>query len=119
MNILKMQFIAKLPKSTGSAAIVHRNFTSDRGSWTKTVLKRMQNNNENCLAQVSGARRCFIPWVEDKKDNYRTQKDVSTKQHIIDGFKMFKSELKLLKQEAIEHFRNDPLLIFRPGEYCA
>lgn len=117
MNILKLQFIAQLPKSIGSAASVHRSFASDRGSCANTVFKRIPNNKDNCFAQPNGSRRGFQAWVPDKKDGYRTRKDVSTTQHIIDGFKMLKSEFKLLKEEAIEHLRADPLVVFRPGEF--
>lgn len=119
MNYRKMQFIGQLPQSIGVAATVQRNFTSCGGFWTNTLLKRMPNNSDNCAVQSSGARRGFQLWVKDKKDDYRTKKDVSTKQHIIDGFKMLKSELKLWKAEAIEHLQVDPLLVYRPGEFRA
>lgn len=114
-----MQLIGQLPKSIGSAATVHRNFTSYGGFWTNTVLKRMPNKSDNCAVQSSGARRGFQLWVPDKKDGYRTKKDVSTKQHIVDGFKMLKSEFKMWKEETIEHLRADPLLVYRPGEFRA
>lgn len=115
MNVCKVHFVARLPKCIGGATTICRNFTSDRGLWMNTVLKPISNTHK-CLGQ---SRRDFQIWVPDKKDGYKTQKDVSTKQHVIDGFKLLKSEFKMWKDEMKEHFLNDPILLFRPGEFAA
>lgn len=114
MNARKMQFIARLPKNISAAATNRRNFTSDRGLWMNTVLKRTPNTN-HCVVQTSGDRREFQIWVRDKKDGYKPQKVVSNKQHMIDGFKMLRSEFKLWKEEVKERLLGDPILVFRPG----
>lgn len=116
MNASKLHFIGRLPKRIGGVFTTNRNFTSDRGLWLGTVLNHRTTSANNCLVQTSSSRRDFQIWVEDKKDGYRTKKEVSSKQHVIDGFKMLKSEFKLWKEEVKEHFRNDPILVFRPGE---
>lgn len=66
-----------------------------------------------------GLRYSNTIWVPDKKDGYRTQKEVSTKQHIIDGFKQLKNEVEVWRNEVKEHLLSDPVLIFRAGEVDA
>lgn len=107
----KMKFVGRLPHNIDRVAANSRTFTSDRGLWRNTVLQRVANTN-NAKQDCRGIQA----WVPDKKDGYRTQKEVSTKQHVIDGFKLMKTEFKLWKNEIAEHLRADPLLIFRPGE---
>lgn len=57
-------------------------------------------------------RRGFIGYVLDKKDGYRTRKEVSKKQHIFDGLKQLKTELKLWGSEWKEDFECDPELFY-------
>lgn len=116
MNVCKVHFVARLPKCIGGATTICRNFTSDRGLWMNTVLKPIPNTHK-CLGQTTEHRRDFQIWIKEKKEGYKTQKDVSTKQHVIDGFKMLKSEFKLWQNEVKEHFLNDPILVFRPGGF--
>lgn len=116
MNLHKMQFLAQLLKSVGGVSMIRRHFTSDRGLWMNTVLKRMPYTN-NGLVQSGGNRRNFDAWVGDKKDGYKPQKFVSNKQHVLDGFKMLTSEFKCWKEEVKERFLNDPVLLFRPGKF--
>lgn len=60
-------------------------------------------------------RRDFIAWVGDKKDGYRTQKDVTDREHIKYGFKQLKTELKLWTEEVKEQLRADPMALCPPG----
>ncbi|XP_072929980.1 complex I intermediate-associated protein 30, mitochondrial [Epargyreus clarus] len=58
-------------------------------------------------------------WEKDRKGGYNTEdklEKVSTIQHIKNGFKELKSELKLFGQEIKDLIEMDPLLIARPGE---
>lgn len=41
---------------------------------------------------------------------------VSKKQHILNGLRQLKNEVKLWQEEVKEHLKMDPILIYRPGE---
>lgn len=68
------------------------------------LLSRLESN-VNCIHPYD--RRNFIGFVRDKKDDYRTQKEESRKEHIKFGLKQLKTEFKLFKEECKEHFRAD------------
>ncbi|XP_075983044.1 complex I intermediate-associated protein 30 [Anticarsia gemmatalis] len=51
-----------------------------------------------------------------RKSGYETELKVSNWEHLKNGFKELKQELKLFKQEIIDLIETDPLLIARPGE---
>lgn len=61
------------------------------------------------------SRRNFLGFVPDKKDGYRTLKEVSTKEHIKSGLKQLKYELSLWTEEITQTLRGDQLLICPPG----
>lgn len=84
---------------TGSQSV----FTQNVIDWSPLITQTTQ-------------RRQFELWVPDKKSGYRTQKELSTTQHIFNGFKMIKQEIQLWKEEMTEHFHADPVLVCRPGE---
>lgn len=81
----------------------------------KTYGDALAINKQNTYFVQTSDRR-EMSWTTDRKAGYRTIKDVSTKQHIIDGFKQLKKEIILWKEEVKEHLRADPTLIYRPGE---
>lgn len=60
-------------------------------------------------------RRDFIGFVPDKKDGYKTQKDLPDKEHIKFGLKQIRNEFKLWTEEMKETLRADPLMICPPG----
>lgn len=51
-----------------------------------------------------------------RKGGYNTEEKVSNWEHMKQGFKELKHELKLFKQEVIDLIETDPLLIARPGK---
>lgn len=63
-------------------------------------------------------KRNFLGFVPDKKDGYRTQKEVTTKEHIKTGLKQLKYELKLWTEEFTQSLRGDHLLICPAGIVC-
>lgn len=67
--------------------------------------------------QTTANRRNIHVHCSDPKEGYRSGKELSSKQHIINGLKQLKGEIMMWKQEMKEHFANDPVLIYRPGEY--
>lgn len=73
------------------------------------------NNNALHVRQMSFFER-------DPKSGYRTKKEENSSiiqtqlWHVKNGLRMLGDELKLFKKEVIEHFENDPLLIFRKDE---
>lgn len=58
----------------------------------------------------------FIFWEKDRKSGYNSKEKITNLQHIRNGFKELKSELKLLREEVKEYFTSDPLLLARPGK---
>lgn len=68
------------------------------------LLSRL-GSNVNCIHPYD--RRNFIGFVKDKKDEYRTQREESKREHIKFGLKQLKSEFELFKEEVKEHFRSD------------
>lgn len=73
---------------------------------TKTNLPNIQPFN----------RRDFIGFVPDPKDGYKTQKELTDKEHAKLGFKQLKTELKLWTEELKEDLRSDPMTFVPPGE---
>lgn len=73
-------------------------------------------NKSFTLTQTECGRRSIQVYVEDKKDGYRKKDTVSTKQHIVDGFKQLKEEFKIWKEEVKDHWQDDPVLIYRENE---
>lgn len=61
-------------------------------------------------------RREFIGFVPDRKDGYKTQKELSEKEHMKSGLKQLKTELKLWTEEMKEELRSDPMLIAPEGK---
>lgn len=61
-------------------------------------------------------RRDFIGFVPDRKDGYKTQKELTEKEHVRLGLKQLKTELKLWTEEIKEELRSDPMLIAPHGE---
>jgi hypothetical protein len=56
-------------------------------------------------------------WERDHKGGYlRDRPKHATTQLIRDGLKELKGEIKLWKDEVTEHFQDDPILAYRPGE---
>ncbi|XP_045502733.1 complex I intermediate-associated protein 30, mitochondrial [Colias croceus] len=58
-------------------------------------------------------------WEGDRKGGYNTKEmlgNISTVQHIKNGFQELKCELKLFAKEVKDYFATDPLLFARPGE---
>lgn len=80
-----------------------------------SLYKNTFQQDLNLLSSVSGRRNIQV-WVDDKKDGYRKKDNVSTKQHLIDGFKQLKEEFKIWKDEVKEHLQDDPILIYRQNE---
>lgn len=86
------------------------------------LLTQYKKSNE-LLKQTEGHipcihpynRRNFIGFVPDKKDGYKTQKEVTKREHIKYGLKQIKTELKLWTEEMKETLRADPLMICPPG----
>ncbi|XP_013192102.1 complex I intermediate-associated protein 30, mitochondrial isoform X2 [Amyelois transitella] len=83
-------------------------------------LSGFHNNSNIILKQVQPGIQ-HIPqrllfWERDRKGGYKTEKEVSTLEHIKLGYKEIKQEFQLLKQEIREFIVTDPLLVARPGE---
>ncbi|XP_013170863.1 PREDICTED: probable complex I intermediate-associated protein 30, mitochondrial [Papilio xuthus] len=81
------------------------------------LCKRLDNSPLlSCFAQS------FIPvnrslfWEKERKGGYRSQENVSYIEHMKNGYKELKVELKLFAKEMKEFLEADPLLIARPGE---
>lgn len=57
-------------------------------------------------------------YEKSKKGDYEqhSASKVSKKQHILNGLKQLKDEIKLWQEEVKEHLKMDPILIYRPGE---
>lgn len=57
-------------------------------------------------------------YEKSRKGNYEqhTASKVSKKQHILNGLRQLKSEIKLWQEEVKEHLLMDPVLIYRPDE---
>jgi NADH dehydrogenase [ubiquinone] 1 alpha subcomplex assembly factor 1 len=55
-------------------------------------------------------------WERSKKAGYEKVHNISKKQQILDGLKELKKEINLWRQEVEESIKNDPILIWRPGE---
>lgn len=115
-----MASFSRVPDTAGllsriilSTQFVSRNFNSLNNHQNKNLLKNCIPPNHRLIPNSD--RRSIQIWVPDKKGGYKTQKDLSNKQHLIDGFKQLKTEVKLWQAEVKEHFLNDPILICRPG----
>lgn len=58
-------------------------------------------------------------WERHRKGGYnRNLKRLSNKDLILNGLKELKTEIILWKNEVREKLECDPVLIYRPGEYC-
>lgn len=55
-------------------------------------------------------------WERDPKGGYNSSQQVPLKEKIRVGIKELKQEIALWKNEIIEDFESDPIMIFRPGE---
>lgn len=79
-----------------------------------------QNTVNSFLCRQNVCTSCtrFLFWEPDFKGGYNTdQPKVSYLQHIKNGWKNLKEELKLFKHECIEKFESDPILNFVPGNF--
>lgn len=81
-----------------------------------TVLSERRTQPSNCAIQFKQNRNIQV-FVKDKKGGYRTGKDVSTKEHILDGLKELKKEIVLWKDEIKQQLTEDPLMVYRPGKH--
>lgn len=70
--------------------------------------------SNRCTQKVTQFDRGLF-WERDRKGGYQTTEKVSYLEHLKNGFKELKIELKLFAQEMKEFVRADPLLIARPG----
>ncbi|XP_059610150.1 complex I intermediate-associated protein 30, mitochondrial [Phlebotomus argentipes] len=68
-----------------------------------------------CLHTSPVCRTTF--YERDRKSSYNsTRPQLSRKERILQGLKELKSEIGVWREEVKEHFRSDPILLYRPGE---
>ncbi|XP_026479784.1 complex I intermediate-associated protein 30, mitochondrial [Ctenocephalides felis] len=89
---------------------------------SSNIYHRILLNNEinliNNVRLIYTTNTCKSFYERDRKGGYDTKpkEKIPITKLIKDGFKELKTELKLFKQEVIEHFRSDPIMVFRQGE---
>lgn len=116
MNLVHPNFRFLLKQTSASFKLNSKQFSCL--CWQTSTKSPVTFNqiDQNPQFIQSSQRRPYELWVKDRKNGYKTQKEVSTKQHIIDGLKLLKHEIKLWKEEVKELLTGDPLLVCRPGE---
>lgn len=88
---------------------IRRNFASFHKPSTLLTPK-----SSDCIASIGTKRTIFR--VETEKDRKLPPDNTPLKQQAIEGFKILKSEIKIWKEEWVEHLRSDPIMAFRPGK---
>lgn len=69
-----------------------------------------------CIYPVQSIQQRWLFWEKDRKGGYDTAHEISTLQHMKQGFKELKGECKLWLHEVKDLIETDPLLIARPGK---
>lgn len=83
---------------------------------TPILDEPFSNRHNPSFVQITTERR-LQGWVPDRAMGYKKRlEDVTYKQHVLDGLKMFKQELVLWREEWREKLDSDPVLIYRPGK---
>jgi len=85
--------------------------------FASTLLKRQSPWSSSTSILITSKRNVQLH-VPDPKHGYESHNDpkYSTKDHIIDGFKQLKVEIKMWRDEWKERLMCDPVLLYRPGE---
>lgn len=76
----------------------------------------IKTNNINCCKPILIGSQRWLFHESFRKGGYDTEQKASNLEHLKNGFKELKHELKLFGQEVKDLIETDPLLIARPGK---
>lgn len=108
------RYLNCLLKTTNNVSISNHQCKLSTLSNGRKSQKCLLKKPKNPVRLQFGDRRTFIPFVGDRKEGYRTQKEETFWQHTKFGFGHLKNEVKMWTEEWKDHIKSD-ILLLPPG----